>query len=186
MELPGITDLLPIISFSLFALYPPFGEYYWARWEPYPYWARWLYTYYREQGAERDEAESRRHLQCSVKHDSWTLPCAPLTLAITETCGHSQLQESWKVQTCAPQKILIQGKKWRKDIGVWRVPATIWLMIKRENEGVFAVLSLPLKKEDSVFIGADTGSLNGNVLLEEKSLQHNGNISFKNMSFSFL
>lgn len=59
-------------------------------------------------------------------------------------------------------------------------------MIKRENEGVFAVLALPLKKEDSVFIGADTGSLNGNVLLEEKSLQHNGNISFKNMSFSFL
>lgn len=59
-------------------------------------------------------------------------------------------------------------------------------MIKRENEGVFVIVSLPLKKKGSVFLGADTGSLNGNVLIEEKSLQHNGNISFKNISFSFL
>lgn len=44
---------------------------------------------------------------------------------------------------------------------------------KRGNQGVFAILSLPLKKEewkeDSVFLIADIGSVNVNVLLEEKS-----------------
>lgn len=50
-------------------------------------------------------------------------------------------------------------------------------MIKRETKGYFAITSLPLKKEGSVFLGADTGSLNGYVLLKEKSWQRNGNIS---------
>lgn len=115
MHFRGITDLLPSISFSLFALSPPLGEYsYWARWEPYSYWARWLYTQYREQGGERDEAENRRHLQCSVKHDSWTLPCAPLTLAITETCGHSQLQKKLGSRDMCPAKNSNSGEEMEK------------------------------------------------------------------------
>lgn len=40
---------------------------------------------------------------------------------------------------------------------------------QRGNQEAFAIISLTLKKEGSVFLVADIGSLYGNVLLEEKS-----------------
>lgn len=79
-----------------------------------------MHTHYREQDGERDEAEDRRDLQCSVSMIPGHFH-APLTLAITETYDHSQLKLG-SVDMCLA-KNSNSVEEMEKDTGMWRVSA---------------------------------------------------------------
>jgi len=59
------------------------------------------YPHYRRQDGERDEAESRRYLQCPVKHDFQIFPCE--SMRHVAMCSY---KESWEIQPSTPLKIL--------------------------------------------------------------------------------